>query len=75
MFSMSTGIRLKQSWQEIVKIVEFGEENLESFVVEDGVIGGKWMGKEGEKFKLGKKYGTNLGKGLLDYLYLGGTDN
>ena len=31
--------------------------------------------REGEMLSIGKKYGTNLGKGLLDYLYLGGTDN
>jgi hypothetical protein len=33
----------------IVKIVEFGEENLELFVVEDGVIGGMWMEKGGRE--------------------------
>jgi hypothetical protein len=48
-------------WQEIVKIREFGEENLELFVVEDSVIGGKWMGKEGEKLSIGKKYESDLG--------------
>jgi hypothetical protein len=62
LLNMSAGIRFKQSWQEIVKIREFGEENLELIVAEDSVIGEAWMGKEGEKLKPGKKYGTDLGE-------------
>jgi hypothetical protein len=65
LLNMSAGISLKQSWQEIVKIREFGEDNLELLVAEDSVIGEKWMGKEGEKLKPGKKYGTDLGEYLF----------
>jgi hypothetical protein len=48
MLDMSAG-RLKQSWQEIVKVREFGEENLELLDVEDSVIGEKWMEKGGRE--------------------------
>ncbi len=69
LLNMSAGIGLKQSWQEIMKIREFGHENLELLVAEDSVIGEKWMGKEGVKLMPGKKYGTDLGEYSFVTLY------
>jgi hypothetical protein len=61
LMNMSAGIKLKRSWQEVVKIREVGEENLELLVAEDN-DSEKGLGKEGEKLKPGKVYGTDLGK-------------
>jgi hypothetical protein len=61
LMNMSAGIKLKQSWQEIVKIREVSEENLELLVAgeRDGEKGDE---KQDEKLKPGKGYGTDLGK-------------
>jgi hypothetical protein len=61
LMNMSAGIKLKRSWQEIVKIREVGEENLELLVAGES-DGEKGIEKEDEKLKPGKVYGTDLGK-------------
>jgi hypothetical protein len=61
LMNMSAGIKLKRSWQEIVKIREVGEENLELLVAGES-DGEKGIEKEDEKLKPGKDYGTDLGK-------------
>jgi hypothetical protein len=61
LMNMSAGIKLKRSWQEIVKIREVGEENLELLVAGES-DGEKGVEKEDEKLKPGKVYGTDSGK-------------
>jgi len=61
LLNMSAGIKLKRSWQEIVEIRELGEENLELLVAEQ-VDGEKSVGKQSDRLKPNKVYGTDLGK-------------
>lgn len=58
---MSAGIKLKESWQQIVKIREDGEENLRMVVAEES-DGEKGTVDADEKLKPNKVYGTNLGE-------------
>ena len=60
--NISAGIALKKSWQEVVKIREVGQDEVELLVAEDTSFGERWLGKDGEKLRANKVYRTDLGK-------------
>jgi hypothetical protein len=70
LLNMSAGIKLKNSWKEVLKIREIGQEEVELLVAEETPVGERWMGKEGEKLQANKIYGTDLGEKILMILYL-----